>query len=122
MTPTITQEQRQAIDEHNGNPVYVVDKDREQVFVLLSSDDYQRIKPLLDPSHTDSAWSDEKNARRCKLIDKDLANAITAEERIELAVLEQQAAEHFDKIAPPPMEGADRLYQELLEKRDSRTK
>ncbi|MGH9160085.1 MAG: hypothetical protein ACRD2X_08870, partial [Vicinamibacteraceae bacterium] len=56
----------------------------------------------------DGDWTDDKNARRCELIDKDIAGTITAVEHEELTQLERQAHEHFDRVAPPPIEGARR--------------
>lgn len=118
MNPRITQEQRAAINDHPGEPVYVVDPDHQQTYVLLTSDDYQRVRVLLETPVDDSIWSDSLNDRRCELIDKDIAQTISVDERVELAVLERQAAAYFDKIAPPPMAGVKELHQELLNKRE----
>lgn len=117
MSPTLTPEQRRAIDEHKGQPVYVVDVDRRETFVLLSDADYKRVRGLLEGTNDSGDWSDEKDERRCELIDKDIAGTITVEERAELADLEQQANAHFDSIAAPPMDGARQLHQELLNRR-----
>jgi hypothetical protein len=117
MTPTITPEQRRAIDEHHGQPVFVFDTDRSETFVLLSGADYDRVRDLLGPANDNGDWTDEKDERRCELIDKDIAGAITPQERTELAELERQANDYYDRIAAPPMEGARRLHRELLNRR-----
>jgi hypothetical protein len=117
MTPSITAEQREAIDLHNGQPVFVVDADRHETFVLLSDHDYERVRSLLENGGDAGAWSDQKDARRCELIDKDIAGTISDEERTELTVLERQANEYYDAVAPPPMEGARQLHQTLLNRR-----
>ena len=62
-------------------------------------------------------WSEERNARRCDLIDKEIEGHITEEERSELEILQSEAIEHFDRVAPWPMEGGRRLHQQLLEKK-----
>jgi predicted transcriptional regulator len=59
-------------------------------------------------------WSEEGETRRRQLIDKDIAGTITADEQEELARLDRLANEHFDIGAPPPLEGARRLHQQLL--------
>ena len=118
MNPRITQEQRAAIEDRAGEPVYVVDPDHQQTYVLLTSDDYQRVRALLESPTDASSWTDSMNDRRCALIDKDIAKSITVDERVELAVLERQAAAYFDRVAPPPMQGVDQLHQELLSKRE----
>lgn len=61
-------------------------------------------------------WTDEKNERRCDLIDKDLAGTINTEESIELTTLTQELRVHIREYAPLPIEEARKLYQQLLEK------
>lgn len=117
MTPKLSPEQRQAIDEHNGQPIFVVDPDRQQQFILLSAADV-RVRDLLTDTSSDDEWTDEKDARRCELIDKDIAGTITESEKVELHILQQQGNEHYDRVAPPPMEGARRLHQQLLSRAD----
>lgn len=62
-------------------------------------------------------WSSERDARRCQLIDKDIAGTITSVEHDELQRLEREANAHFDAVAPPPIEGALRLHKKLLNSR-----
>jgi hypothetical protein len=47
MTPQISPELRQAIDECKGQPVYVVDAERQKMYVLLSAELYDCIRGLL---------------------------------------------------------------------------
>jgi len=65
-------------------------------------------------------WSDELQSRRSELIDKDIAGAIGESERSELARLDRLANEHFDRVAPPPFEGARRLHERLFKSRARR--
>lgn len=116
MTPQLSPEQRQALDEHQGRPIIVVDPEREQRFVLLAETDH-RVRDLLDDSTVSEEWTPEKEARRRVLIDRDISNTITNEERSELAVLDRQGNEHYDHIAPRPIEGVRNLHQELLRQR-----
>lgn len=62
-------------------------------------------------------WLPEKQARRCELIDRDIAGTLTVHERRELLDLDRQANDHFDEVAPPPLDGATRLHQKLLQSR-----
>ncbi len=66
---------------------------------------------------TNGAWSEEGERRRRELIDKDIAGTISGEELVELTRLDQLANAHFDQVAPPPMEGARRLHDQLLRNR-----
>lgn len=69
-------------------------------------------------SPTENAtWSEGAEKRRHALIDKDIAGAITSDELFELERLDQLANDCFDKIAPPPVDGARRLHERLLNQR-----
>ena len=46
MQLTLTAEQRKAIDESTGAPVYLVDAENKETFVLLREKDFRRIRPL----------------------------------------------------------------------------
>jgi hypothetical protein len=118
MIPTISPEQRQALDEQNGAPIVVFDPDRRQRFVLISDSD-DRVRDLFVASNGDGEWTREKELRRRGLIDKDIAGTITVEERADLALLDRQGNQHYDKSAPRPMEGARRLHEQLLKNRAS---
>ncbi len=117
MIPELTREQRQAIDEHRGQAVYVVDTDRCETFVLLPSSDFDRIRPMLGYPSDNGLWTDEKNRRRVELIDRKIAGTITHAQLVELAELQREAEEHFDQVAPPPMKGVRELHQQLLNRR-----
>src|SRR5487761_1476174 len=64
-------------------------------------------------------WSEEGASRRRALIDKDIAGTISSKELAELANLDHLANEHFDRVAPPPFEGARQLHERILKQRDS---
>ena len=66
---------------------------------------------------SNGVWSAIMDARRSELIDKDIAGTATAAERAELTELDRHANEHFDRVAPPPIEGARLLHQKLLQNR-----
>lgn len=64
----------------------------------------------------DADWTDEKNDRRCELIDKEIEGTIRPFEKRELAVLQQQMLAYRRKNAPLPLKEAQALHQELLKK------
>jgi hypothetical protein len=63
---------------------------------------------------SNQVWSKELEPRRCELIDKDIAGTASPCEKVELIELDRLANEHFDTVAPPPFEGAQRLHRQLL--------
>lgn len=117
MNVKLTPELREAIDAQCGRPVFIVDADRHETFVLLTTGEYRQVEHYLGHAGDDEEWSEEKNTRRCDLIDKEIAGTLTDAEQAELAHLQRQAETYFDKVAPPPLEGARRLHQQLLQKR-----
>jgi len=48
MTPKLTPDQRQAIEERHGKPVYIVDADTQRTYVLLPAEQYDRIKAVFE--------------------------------------------------------------------------
>jgi hypothetical protein len=119
MVPELTHEQRTAIDQRQGKPVYVIDSARHETFVLLTSSDFDKVRPMLSNEFSGGTWDDEKDCRRIELIDKRISKTITPDELVELTILQQQAETHFDKVASPPMNGVRELHQQLLDRRDS---
>ena len=54
MTPRLSEDQRQAIEERGGAPVYVVDAETNKSYVLMPAVEYEKVKSylqdLFDPS------------------------------------------------------------------------
>jgi len=61
-----------------------------------------------------AAWTDAKNARRIELIKKKHAEGRLPPEHLELAGLQDEMLRFRQKVAPLPLEDAQRLHQELL--------
>src|SRR5262249_41447254 len=66
------------------------------------------------PKLEDETWTEQKNQRRCDLIDRKYAGGLTPAETSELARLQAQMLRHSQRVAPLPIEAADRLYKKLL--------
>jgi len=66
------------------------------------------------PENEDETWTEAKNQRRCNLIDRKYARGLTPAETSELARLQAQMLRYSQRVAPLPIEAADRLYEKLL--------
>lgn len=66
-------------------------------------------------------WTDEKNEKRCYLIDKEIEGTITSREERELARLQSEMLAHRRKVAPLPLDEARELHQSLLMQATRRT-
>jgi hypothetical protein len=62
-------------------------------------------------------WTDELNARRCDLIDRQIEGIITPVELQELDGLQAQLRRYLDQNAPFDLAGAQRIHQQLLRKK-----
>jgi hypothetical protein len=51
----LTEQQRQAVQQHPGQPLRLVDPTTQQTFVLIRQELYERLMP-----YDDSPWTDEE--------------------------------------------------------------
>jgi hypothetical protein len=56
MTPKLAEDQRQAIQESGGLPVYVVDADTKASYVLMRAEQYQMMKAITDENVAKSMY------------------------------------------------------------------
>jgi hypothetical protein len=66
-------------------------------------------------------WTEEKNQRRCDLVDKEIDGTISAVEKVELAQLQAEMLAYRRKVAPLPLEELRKLHQELLRHASDKT-
>jgi len=64
------------------------------------------VLPASVVSDDDGPWTEEKNKRRCDLIDRKYAAHLGPVEAIELAQLQEQMLRHRQRVAPLPLEDA----------------
>jgi hypothetical protein len=48
MMPNLTDDQRQAIEEHAGSPVYLIDTSTNISYVLLRADQFEKVRALFE--------------------------------------------------------------------------
>lgn len=58
-------------------------------------------------------WTDIKNERRCELIDKEIDDTLSLDERNELEDLQEQMLRYRHRVAPLPLAHARRLLEKL---------
>lgn len=74
---------------------------------------------LSDFVEFENDWS-VTNRERGRLIDKNIAGTLNAEERARLAALQAYADYHLDQIAPPPVNVLDELEEALFSSKEGR--
>jgi hypothetical protein len=77
------------------------------------------VVPAPKPVRSEAAsetWTEQKNARRSELIDKEIDDVLTPDEAVELRQLQEEMLRYQNKVAPWPIQTARQLHQELLGK------
>ena len=92
----------EAPDEFIGDPEEVV----------VSTSRWPLLWSPQEPASTQ--WSEEKNDRRCQLIDKEIEGTLSAFEQMELGQLQAEMLKHRRSVAPLPLDDLRELHQELL--------
>jgi hypothetical protein len=94
--------------------------DPEGSLVELNGLAVARVTPLKGQRNgapeVNGPWTEEKNARRGVLVDREIDGTLTPEEAAELEVLQQQMLRERRKLAPVPLDDLRRMHQELLNK------
>lgn len=75
-------------------------------------DDAELERSLLEAA--DTHWTDDLNARRCMLIDRELKGELTAAEKAELGELQERMLRYRDLVAPLPLDAARKLHAKLV--------
>jgi hypothetical protein len=61
-------------------------------------------------------WTEQKNTRRCELIDQEIDGALTPQEIVELVQLQDEMLRYQNQVAPWPIQSARQLHKKLLKK------
>jgi hypothetical protein len=67
-------------------------------------------------SDEEAKWTEEKNQRRCDLVEKEIDGTLSPEEAVELENLQQEMLAYRREIAPLPIEEARRVHDALLKR------
>jgi len=67
-------------------------------------------------------WTEEKNSRRCQLIDKEIEGTLSPIETRELAQLQAAMLKYRHSVAPLPLKDLRELHQELLQRAADQSK
>src|SRR4051794_31934949 len=73
-------------------------------------------KPPNGAIEQEGEWTQEKDQRRCELIERKYEHGLSPSEGAELALLQDAMHRYIDRVAPLPLDAARSLQQELLQK------
>jgi hypothetical protein len=135
MASTLTPQQIAELENCGGSPLVMEDPRTHQGYVLVRRDVYLQARPLFeaiighsgvsssppDQQPSDLAeWNEDKNARRCELIDKKHDSGLSSAEEAELDRLQSELATHQRQVAPRPLAILE-LLEEALRNRAAAT-
>jgi hypothetical protein len=63
-------------------------------------------------------WTEKKNKKRCFLIEKEIKESITEEEKLELDKLQEEMLAYRRKVSPLPLEDLRAFKKELERKKN----
>ena len=105
-----------AYDEAVKNFVLSLTPDPGGSVLELGGRPVAHVLPIPPAGEAADDWDGAKDARRCELIDREIAGTITGDEAAELQALQAAMLRHRRKVAPLPLDDARRLHRELLAK------
>jgi hypothetical protein len=118
MAITLTPEQVDELERSDGSPPQVQNPRNHRGYVLVPSESYEQHRPIFDALIEDTraslgqtaqaptvpvVWNDQKNTRRCALIDKKHNDGLTAQETTELLRLQSELEGYQRQVAPRPL-------------------
>jgi hypothetical protein len=105
---------RQELREQLAGETYREPGDRERKRHHLSFVESPAVEVDDASALTQDNWNQEKNARRCELIDREIQGTISPDEKIELEQLQKQMVTDLNTVSPLFIEAARRVHGELL--------
>ena len=69
----------------------------------------------------ETVWTDDKNRRRCELVDKEIDGTISPDDRIDLEELQEEMLSYRRTVAPLPLRELRKMHQELLRQARNQT-
>lgn len=120
MIAKLPEELAQELDRNANRPLSVEDPRTHKLYVIVSAEEYGPAHQSVTYKGAD--WTEQMNARRFALIDKEFAGTLTPAEAEELAGLQQQIDEYLDRVAPLPLEAVRALHDRLLRQSRGGTK
>jgi hypothetical protein len=115
MSVSLTPEQIAELNRQDGSLVVLTDTENKRGYVLVPTEAYEQAKPYFDavienarlesrlgrPSPAiPPRWDEEKNERRCGLIDKKYDTGLSEGEALELQMLQTELEQFKLKYAP----------------------
>ena len=101
------------LERAGDEPLRVENPRNHKLYVIIAEDRLLNGAKGATPSGSNGDWTEDRNARRFALIDKQIAGAISTDEAAELQQLQQQIDEYLRRVAPLPVTASRELHEQL---------
>jgi hypothetical protein len=111
MSATLSDELILELERANGDPVRVENPRNHKQYVIIPAEHF--VSDNGGAASAPADWTEEQNARRAVLIDREIGGKLTASEVAELNQLQRAMDEYLHRVAPLPMAAARELHEKL---------
>ncbi|NLX96460.1 MAG: hypothetical protein GXY83_09815 [Rhodopirellula sp.] len=102
------------LDRSGALPLSVEHPRTHKRYLIVPADEYAPGSQFAPSPDRPDDWTEEKNARRFALIDKEIAGRLTPAEAAELSLLEREMDLFLQRVAPLPLEAVRALHEQLV--------
>lgn len=102
------------LDRSGDLPLSVEHPRTHKRYVIVSVDECAPGSQIARFSDRPHDWTEEKNARRFALIDKEIAGQLTPAEMTELSLLQREMDLFLQQVAPLPLEAVRAFHKQLV--------
>lgn len=112
MTAVLSDELVMELERAGDQPLPVENPRNHRRYLIIAEELYPDRQRVTPPT-AKGEWTQEKNARRFVLIDKEIDGTLTVDEAVELNSLQHEIDDYLRRVAPLPLSAVRALHEEL---------
>ena len=112
MTARLSDDLVLELERVGDEPLPVENPRNHKLYLIIAADRFPNGKAEAMTA-ADNNWTEEQNARRFVLIDKDIDGTISPSEAAELDRLQHDVDNYLRRVAPLPLAAARQLHEQL---------
>jgi hypothetical protein len=101
------------LERASDEPLQVENPRNHKLYLIIPADRFSGGHQDARNAGGEGEWTEEKNARRFALIDREIAGTLSAAEAVELQHLQEGIDDYLRRVAPLPLTAARDLHEQL---------